>query len=106
MTFADRMYQAGTGTLIGVMTVFAVLLILWTFIEVMHFVFTKATAPKKPKQEKDAPNAETQNVVSGASADADNTELIAVITAAVTCMMEAQGIPATSFKIKSFRRTN
>ena len=103
MTFAERMFEAGTGTVIGVLTVFAVLLILWGFIEIMHVMLLKATAPKKEKTEVKV--TEQQSSVSAQKAE-DSTELIAVITAAVACMMEAQGIPGTSFKIKSFRRTN
>lgn len=99
MTFAERMFEAGTGTVIGVLTVFAVLLILWGFIEIMHVMVLKITAPKTVKKteqvsEQSLPKTE------------DNAELIAVITAAVACMMENQGVPGTSFKIKSFRRTN
>lgn len=103
MTFAERMFEAGTGTVIGVLTVFLVLLILWGFIEIMHVVVVKATAPKKSKTA--VAETEQKNGVDNQSA-ADSTELIAVLTAAVACMMESQGAPVTSFKIKSFRRTN
>ena len=103
MTFAERMFEAGTGTVIGVLTVFLVLLILWGFIEIMHLVFVKATTPKKSKAAKS--EAEQKDDVVNQSVT-DSTELIAVLTAAVACMMESQGVPVTSFKIKSFRRTN
>lgn len=101
MTFAERMTEAGIGTLIGVCTVFVVLILLWAFIEIMHFAVEKSTAPKKPKKQTETPAEQTVSEPS-----ADNNELIAVITAAVACMLEAQGVPATNFKIKSFRRTN
>ena len=103
MTFAERMFEAGTGTVIGVLTVFLVLLILWGFIEIMHVVFTKTTAPKKAKTV--VSDAEQKNDIA-VQKEADSTELIAVLTAAVACMLEANGAPGTSFKIKSFRRTN
>lgn len=96
LTFAERLSHMLTGTVIGVATVFAILIFLWGLLVVMKFVFT----PRTQKTEK-----KIQEVVAVPSAPAtDDTQLIAVLTAAVAMMMEAQNV-TTSFKIKSFRRT-
>lgn len=96
LTFAERLSHMLTGTVIGVGTVFAILIFLWGLLIVMKFVFT----PRAPKVEK-----KTEQVATAPAAPAqDDTQLIAVLTAAVAMMLEAQNV-TTGFKIKSFRRT-
>lgn len=97
LTFAERIQHAGTGTVIGVMTVFTILIILWLILVVMQYVFG-STNKKETKAEV------VEAVVTQPVAKPDDTQLIAVITAAITAMFEAQGI-TTKFRVKSFRRT-
>ncbi len=99
LTFAERASHMLTGTVIGILTVFAILIFLWGFLVVMKLIFDRQPKPKKVEETKTEAVAQT-------SAPQNDTQLIAVLTAAVACMLEAQGAPATSFKIKSFRRTN
>ena len=96
LTFAERLSHMLTGTVIGIGTVFAILIFLWGLLIVMKFIFT----PRAPKAKK-----QVDEVVEAPAAPmADDSQLIAVLTAAVAMMLEAQNV-TTSFKIKSFRRT-
>ena len=98
LTFAERMQNAGIGTVIGVGTVFLILIFLWGLLTLMHKVFYR---PEKPAAEvKEATPVQEAAV----AAEADDTQLIAVLTAAVAAVLDAQNIQ-TGFKIKSFRRT-
>ncbi len=101
LTFAERMQHAGTGTVIGVATVFAILMILWLILAIMQFVFSSTNKENKKKVKV---QAVPETVASAPVAKTDDTQLIAVITAAITAMFEAQGI-TTKFRVKSFRRT-
>jgi len=94
LTFAERLSHMLTGTVIGVATVFAILIFLWGLLIVMKLVFARA-----PKQEK-----KVEEPAPVQAAAENDTQLIAVLTAAVAMMLEAQNI-TTGFKIKSFRRT-
>ena len=98
MTLAERVPEMITGTAIGIGTVFAILILLWGLLILMKLIFDRQPKPKKVE--------EAVNVPVAAPAAQDDTQIIAVLTAAVACMMETQGAPATNFKIKSFRRTN
>ena len=105
LTLAERAPHMITGTIIGIGTVFAILILFWGLLVLMKFIFARQPKPKKT-QTSMATQAPEKVQNSLAATVADDTQLIAVLTAAVACMMEAQGVPATSFKIKSFRRTN
>lgn len=102
LTFAERIQHSVTGTVIGVVTVFAILMILWFILVIMQFAFssTNKESKKKAKEVQAVP----EPVVSAPVAKTDDTQLIAVITAAIAVMLESQGI-TTKFRVKSFRRT-
>lgn len=91
MTNAERYQEMLVTTVIGVSTVFAILIFLWAFMVVMKFVFNR---PAKKKSEVEEAVVSVKNV--------DDGELIAVLSAAVAAMMGTSG---TKFRIKSFRRT-
>lgn len=97
MTLAERMQHAGTGTVIGVATVFAVLGLLLIILFLMQYIFS-------PKKEKKAETTVQSVIQPVAQVKTDDNEIIAVITAAVAAMFDAKGIK-TNFKIKSFKRT-
>ncbi len=98
MTLAERVPEMLTGTVIGISTVFAILIFLWGLLIVMKLIFVRQPKPKQVTETAPTP-VQTASV-------ADDTQIVAVLTAAVACMLESQGAPNTSFKIKSFRRTN
>lgn len=120
-TFGERAGVAGSVTLLGMVTIFAVLAILWGVIEVLHRVLNrggktdtpaaKPAAPvakpaaeaKKPAQATQATQA-TQTVKATETARRDDGELVAVITAAVAAAMEEEGYTG-GFRVVSFRRT-
>lgn len=94
MTLLDRLAEGGLGTLIGIVTVFIVLILLWGILELFRVIFYHPERDQKP-----AENSETVQVP---AAQEDDTQLIAVITAAVAASM---GTQPSQFKIKSFKRT-
>ncbi|MBQ7822140.1 MAG: OadG family protein [Clostridia bacterium] len=107
-TFADRVSEALSVSLLGLGTTFAVLALLWGVLEIFRFFFydlpnkrkngkKTESAPVKPAP---APAPVAAPVVSRA-ADSDE-EIVAAITAAVSLVLDK---PATSFRVVSFRRT-
>ena len=81
--------------LVGMLIVFAVLALLWLSLEISGAIFRKLSEKAKPVVEKkvEAPAP----VVNTAS----DTELIAVLTAAIAAMESA---PAARFRVVSFKR--
>ena len=121
MTAADKLSLSGVMLLRGMGTVFMVLIILWFVLGIFGKVFggaeknaEKQTAPAKP-QKKEAPKAaeQTKNApaaapapVSAPAAAQDDTELIAVITAAIAAYQSASGQSCLPFRVVSFTRKN
>ena len=89
---------------VGIGVVFAALVILIALIKVMEKVVLSATSKKKISESVKAaePVAET----APAAAQADSGELIAVITAAIAAVLEAEGgeQAAGGFVVRSIRR--
>ena len=82
--------------LIGMMIIFAVLALLWLSLEISGRIFRKlANAAHDPAEKKPEP------VVITEAPATDDTELIAVLTAAIAAMESA---PAARFRVVSFRR--
>ena len=81
--------------LIGMLIVFAVLTLLWFAIALFgRIVGAGSTAAKPVTEKKPEPSV-------APAASTDDTELIAVLTAAIAAMESA---PATRFRVVSFRR--
>ena len=112
--WADRLARfTGLGIqtfLLGMLTVFAVLSILWGCLEVFRYVFY--TIPEKKKAEAaaasavaPAPEVETEAAVEEYS---DDGEIVAAIIAAITAMRNDEaaesGVPAGAFRVVSFRK--
>ena len=103
-------YAWDTGALVsilGLLTVFAVLAIIMFVLLIMERIFAKKPATKKEVKEtkpevKDvqAPRKKPE-VVANKPAVQNDAELVAVISAAIAASM---GVPARSLKIKSFKR--
>lgn len=81
--------------LVGMLIVFAVLALLWLSLEISGNIFRKLSGTAKPVVEKKPEPVVTAPVAT------DDTELIAVLTAAIAAMESA---PATRFRVVSFRR--
>ena len=104
---AERWAYAGKMTLLGMVTVFAVLALLWLVIA----LFAKVMA--KPSKEKQAPKAEAKTPAAApapaaASAVTQDAALIAVITAAIEAYRsenEPNAVPG-GFRVVAFRRKN
>ncbi len=103
-----RFVEGGLPTaILGIVTVFAVLSILWGFLEIFRYVFY--TLPEKNKKAKTG-NAETVNEPSLPEAeseytDTDNGEIVAAIIAAVTAAREEDStVSPKGFRVVSFRK--
>lgn len=104
MSWGERASTAGTVTLMGMVTVFIVLTLLWGTIELMHLLLHKGD--KKAKT--DSAVSDTEGTSASAATDsaetvADDGVTIAVITAAVSAYMEAEG-QGGAFRVVSFKR--
>ena len=102
---ADAWSYAGQMTLLGIGMVFSVLSILWVILLLFKLIFTaKPKAQKAPKTEnKPQPVAVPEAVP---AKEADDAELVAIITAAVAAYMADEGVeaPDGSFRVVSFKR--
>ena len=95
----ENLKLGGEVVLVGVMTVFAVLGIIWAFLMVFKLVFSdmKQGARKIPVESKPAPEVVAPVVTSG-----DEEEIIAVLAAAIAAAeTEYVGL---KFRVVSYRR--
>ena len=92
----ENITQGAVVAVIGICTVFTVLAILWGVLELMRIVFT---AKKKPAA---APAAQAAPAPVPAAAE-DDSELIAVLTAAIAASLNQS---TYNLKIKSYRRVD
>ena len=106
MAFVERMAYAGQLTLIGMVTIFAVLALLWGAISIMRLLLQD----KKDFKKKAA--APQNNVVETTTADVpvphpahaagDDAALLVAITAAIAVVWESEH-PGTGFRVVSYR---
>ena len=108
-TVGEKFALGGQMLLMGLGIVFSVLLLIWGSLELFHYLFatlpermkTKGTdAPKPPKPEKPKKEKPAPAPVAPA-AQLTDTELVAVITAAIAA---SENAPVGSFRVVSFRR--
>ena len=106
LEFSDAIGYGLQTTLLGMGVVFSVLIILLLVLTVFKTIFYKQpNSEKKPapaKVEAPAIVEAAPAPAPAAPAEADDAELVAVITAAIAAMMDA---PQTSFRVVSFKRT-
>ena len=113
-TLSEKFSVIGEMLLTGMGTVFLVLVILWAVIAVFG-AFAKAEEKREHKRimeqvkNSPAPNDQKAPAVPEAGtepeeAEADDGALIAMITAAIEAYRSAEGLPATSYRVVSFRR--
>lgn len=94
--------------LLGMLTVFAVLSLLWGCLEIFKYVFY--TIPERKKNS--AKTEEVKSVQPSTVAEAPSTSVygddkavVAAIIAAITAAREEEGIPSTvPFRVVSFRK--
>ncbi len=96
--FGDKLLYGGQMLLIGMLTVFAVLILLWITLIAFKFFFHDLSFGKKTKEIKteSAPAHE-------APAASDDKEIIAVIAAAIA-MAESECGGNKQFRVVSFKR--
>ena len=99
------LYAWDTGVLVsilGLLTVFAVLIIIMMVLMIMERIFAKNSLPKKTEVKERAHEVKPEVKAEVAPVKkADDGELVAVITAAIAASL---GVPQRSLKIKSFKR--
>ena len=94
--------------LLGMLTVFAVLSILWGCLEVFRYFFY--TVPERNKAQAADQSVETPAVESVAEpiVQNDDGEIVAAIIAAITAMRDEEaaesGVAPTAFRVVSFRK--
>lgn len=107
--FAERAGYAGGVTLLGMVTIFIVLSILWGVVELLHRALHRGDKTAAPAEAKAAPAPVPAPAPKAAPAPvqapaAGDDALVAVITAAVAAAMAEEGYSG-GFRVVSFRRT-
>ncbi len=106
-SFAENALEALNVTLVGMVTIFAVLALLWGIIELLHRILSSGKALAKEgkagKAEPPVSPAPTAPAASPAAQTGDDGALIAAITAAVSAAMAEEGYTG-GFRVVSFRR--
>ncbi len=100
--FGERTVEALTNLVLGMVVVFSVMAILALILTFTGKFFAsqdKKTAAKK------AESASAPAPVEETPADNDE-EIVAAITAAITCVLASEGTPAPAFRVVSFKKTN
>ena len=116
INWGERGSTAGTVTLMGMVTIFAVLAILWAMIEIMHAILHKGEKKTKEPRPKKVESKSTPQVVANPNdaaiaaaiaaslaAAEDNGALVAAITAAITAARAESG-ESGAFRVVSFKR--
>ena len=114
VNWGERAATAGITTLLGMVTIFLVLALLWASIEIMHFLLHRGEKKEKPvKAEKSAPAASAAPAADDAAiaaaiaaslaASEDDGATVAAIVAAITAMRAEEGCDGV-FRVVSFKR--
>lgn len=102
-SFGDLMARAGLNTVIGMGTVFIVLILISLIISAFGFIpKLQATFKKKNAETASAP-VSTPDATSQEEELADDTELVAVIAAAIAAY---EGTSTDGFQVRSIKRAN
>lgn len=96
----DKMGEGVVVLVIGMTIVFSVLILLWAILLGFEQVFYKIPQKRKAK-EAAKPQETVESITVAPQVEEDESEIVAVITAAI-CAMTNQS--ATNFKIKSIKR--
>ena len=96
----DALTYGGGVVLLGMGTVFSVLIIIWIVLACFKFFFHDLKFARKSKK---APAVETVPEVVATPTAPDEEEIIAVIAAAIA-MAESESASGTKFRVVSFNR--
>lgn len=101
-TIGDVFKNGGSYAVVGLLTVFAVLAIIWGLLELFHLL-----SNRKPTRAAESETAEPATPVpavspSAPAADSDDEEIVAVIAAAIAAAQNEN--PLGSFRVVSFQR--
>lgn len=105
MPLSERLLEGGKVFLIGMVTVFAVLALLWLVMALFRVLFYKKNIDEDATnviKVEDVPSLE--NIPRATSVSSDDTQLIAVITAAIAAYNASAG-NALPFRVVSYRRS-
>ena len=105
MTFGERVTTALQVTLIGLATVFAVLIILWGGISLLRIVLGGKGKSKDAEKAETVAETNNQPEVIDENQPKDDGALIAAITAAITVLLQEEN-NNTGFRVVSFRRSD
>jgi len=100
-SMSEKMATAGMNTLLGMGTVFIVLILIMFLISAFRFL---SVFEKKPeaKEEKSSVDKAVEQIVAGEEAQ-DDTELVAVISAAIAAYEGSSG-SGSGYVVRSIRR--
>ena len=112
--WGERAATAGVTTLLGMVTIFSVLALLWATIEIMHYLLHRGEAKKKepknastPAQPSAAPSVDDAAIAAAIAASLAACEgdsaTVAAIVAAITAMRAEEG-ESGGFRVVSFKR--
>ncbi len=106
VNWGERASTAGVVTLLGMVTIFVVLALLWGAIEIMHLIVGGGKKEKKaaPVQSEPAPSV-PQTVSVAPVASTDDGATVAAITAAITAYLAQEGY-TEGFRVVSFKRAS
>ncbi|MBQ8287629.1 MAG: OadG family protein [Clostridia bacterium] len=114
LSWGDRLNYMGIGVLLGMVVVFAVLILLWLILEIFGKIAGRGKSDKsaeKPAVPVPAPKAEPAPVAAPVPAvqavPTGDDAVVAAITAALAVYLEAQGPKAPSingFRVVSFKK--
>ncbi len=102
-TFGEKMTNAALNTLLGMGTVFIVLILISLIISSFSLISKFEKKEKKSETEKSVDNTIAQIIE---AEEADDTELIAVISAAIAAYEAANGGSSDGVVIRSVRKVN
>ena len=106
-TFGENMRNAGLNTLLGMGTVFVVLILISFIISLFKYIAVVEEKLKKKKEQPSAAAVAAENTVAQIVAKeelSDDTELVAVISAAIAAYEEAAGGSSDGYVVRSIKR--
>lgn len=106
-SFGELMTNAALNTLLGMGTVFVVLILISLIIACFKYISVVEEMMKKKKEEPKAATAAVENTVAQIVAreeQSDDTEIIAVISAAIAAYESATGGSSDGFVVRSIKR--
>lgn len=107
LSVGEKLSIGGRVTLLGMGTVFAVLILLWALVEVLHLLLghkaEKKVAATPAKVEAPVVTTNPAEPVQEETTVQNDLSIIAVITAAIAA---ASGQSPSSFRVVSFKRAN